>query len=381
MTTSVCLVGAGESPYTRHPDDATTTPAVLADAVRRALADAGLASTDVDGLGVCSFTLGPDHAIDLAWRMGLKLSWLMQDTNGGASAGSMLQHAVRAIEAGDANVIVLVAGDRMDASAFSRLVAEYNSATADHLSPLPMSGPNGLFAMVTQRQMAATGLEPADYGRLVVAQREWASLNPGAGYRAPLTLDDYLAAPFVAPPLRRYDCVPPVTGADAVVITSDERAGGAPRARVSAVVARYNVDDQSGAGLVTGLRECAGDLWDSASADPADVDVVSVYDDYPSMVVAQLVDLGIPGDGDLRAFLRDEVASRRLPVNTSGGQLSAGQAGSAGGMHGLVEVAQQLMGRAGNRQVDARVGVVSGYGMVLYRFGSCANATVLEAAA
>ena len=99
------------------------------------------------------------------------------------------------------------------------------------------------------------------------------------------------------------------------------------------------------------------------------------------MVVAQLVDLGIPGDGDLRAFLRDEVASRRLPVNTSGGQLSAGQAGSAGGMHGLVEVAQQLMGRAGNRQVDARVGVVSGYGMVLYRFGSCANATVLEAAA
>jgi len=381
MTTSACLIGAGESPYTRHPEPGATTSHVLVDAVRRALADAGLRSTDVDGLGLCSFTLGPDHAVDLAWRMGLRLSWLMQGTNGGASAGSMLQHAVRAVESGDASVIVLVAGDRMDAVAFADLVAQYNRATAEHLTPLPMAGPNALFAMQTQRQMAATGLEAADYGRLVVAQRQWAALNPGAVYRNALTLEDYLNAPVVAPPLGRYDCVPPVTGADAVVVTSEDRAGSAPRVRVRAVVARYNVDDQSGPGLRSGLEVCADELWDTAGLGPDDAQVVSVYDDYPSMVVAQLVDLGLVGDRPLAGFLRDRVASRELPVNTSGGQLSAGQAGSAGGMHGLVEVTRQLMGRAGERQVEARIGVVSGYGMVLYRFGSCANATVLEAAA
>ncbi len=76
----------------------------------------------------------------------------------------------------------------------------------------------------------------------------------------------------------------------------------------------------------------------------------------------------------------DAVADGRLAVNTCGGQLSAGQAGAGGGMHGLVEVVQQLRGRCGPRQVPgARLGLVSGYGMVAYRHGACANAAVLEA--
>ena len=110
------------------------------------------------------------------------------------------------------------------------------------------------------------------------------------------------------------------------------------------------------------------------------MDTVYVYDDYPAMALAQLADLGFaPDDGDLKALLR-RVGDRTLPVNTSGGQLSAGQAGCAGGMHGLVEAVTQLLGQAGERQVaGARLAVVTGYGMVLYRYGACANAVVLEA--
>ena len=109
------------------------------------------------------------------------------------------------------------------------------------------------------------------------------------------------------------------------------------------------------------------------------MDVVSVYDDYPAMALAQLVDLGFVPDGDLGGFLRRRFEDGALPVNTSGGQLSAGQAGAAGGMHGLVEAVTQLLGRADERQVDdARLAVVTGYGMVLYRYGGCANAVVLE---
>lgn len=377
---AVALVGAGERPYTRHPADALSTPQVLLSAVRRALADAGLRNQDVDGLGVSSFTLEPDHAIDLAWRLGLRLKWLMQDTNGGASAISMLQHAVRAIEAGDATVVVLVAGDRMDARAFSKLVAQYNAATASHLTPLPMAGPNALFALLTQRQMKSWELSREDYGQLVVTQRAWARRNPGAVYRTPLTMTDYLAAPMVAEPLGRYDCVPPVTGADAVVVTADDTGRGNPRARIRAVTTRYNTDDQVGDGIRTGLADSAAELWHGAGVGPSDADVISVYDDYPAMAISQLVDLGIVSPGEIRHYLAEQVATGRAAINTSGGQLSAGQAGSAGGMHGLVEVVQQLRRRAGDRQVSGRIGLVSGYGMVLYRYGSCANAAVLEAA-
>ncbi|MFB2582389.1 thiolase family protein [Herbiconiux sp. P15] len=375
----VVVAGAAQAPYTRHADPGATTPGVLAQAVRYALADAGLTTGDVDGFGVSSFTLGPDHAIDLAWRLGLRADWLMEDTNGGASAGGLLQHAMRAIESGDATVIVLVAGDHFGGDSFTRLVHTYNQATVDHLAPLPATGPNGLFAMLTQRQMARLGLEREDYGRLVVAQRSWAGLNPGAVYRDPLSLEEYLAAPMVADPLGRYDCVPPVTGADAIIVTTDDRVPGR-HPRVLAVSTAYHSSDQFGDGLRTGVAQSAPRAWELSGVGPDDIDVMSVYDDYPAIVVAQLVDLGVTSEADVARFLRDDVATRRRPVNTSGGQLSAGQAGAAGGMHGVVEVVQQLRGRAGERQVEARLGLVSGYGMVLYRHGACGNVMILEAA-
>src|SRR5581483_8950402 len=87
------IAGCGEFPYTRHPRADTTTAEVLADAGARALASAGMAPSELDGLAVSSFSLAPDHAVDLAWRLGLRLRWLMQDTNGGASGINMLQHA------------------------------------------------------------------------------------------------------------------------------------------------------------------------------------------------------------------------------------------------------------------------------------------------
>ncbi|MGO4860021.1 thiolase family protein [Arthrobacter sp. 2MCAF14] len=377
---TVSIIGTGQSPYTRHPENGTTTSHVIARAVRSALREAGLKPSDVDGFAVSSFTLIPDHAIDLAWRMGLRLTWLMQDTNGGASAGGMLQHAVRAIEAGDAKVIVLAAGDLMDGPAFAQLVASYNRATQDHLAPLPMKGPNALFAMLTTRQMESLGLTREDYGRIAIAQREWAAGNPDAVYRKALTMDEYLNAPVVAAPLGRYDCVPPVTGADAVVLVADP-GNGSPRAKVLTVRASYNDDQQAGDGLATGLRSCASAGWEESGIGPEDVGLACVYDDYPAMVVAQLADLGVlPAREDPANFIKRHIATRELPVNTSGGQLSAGQAGAAGGMHGLVEAARQLRGTAGARQIAARHAVVSGYGMVLYRYGACATMTVLEAA-
>jgi acetyl-CoA acetyltransferase len=324
---------------------------------------------------VASFTLRPDRAIDLAWRLGLRLNWCMQDEMGGASAINLLRQAWLALQAGQAETIVLVAGDHFTGADFAGLVRGYNRSAQDYLSPLGCEGPNPLFAMLTQRQMARAGLAREDYGALCVAQRLWAAGNPNAAYRDPLSLAQYLAAPMVAPPLGRLDCVPVVSGACALVLSA--RPAGIS-VRLLASDARYNDDQQEGDGLQTGIAAFAPALWQRAGLGPEDMDVLSVYDDYPAMALAQLCDLGFASIDDLPGFIARRLATRDLPVNTAGGQLSAGQAGTAGGMHGLVEVARQLLGQAGERQVrGARHGVATGYGMVQLRYGMCANAAVL----
>ncbi|NMU88343.1 thiolase family protein, partial [Achromobacter ruhlandii] len=205
MSAGPGIVGVGETPALRHPEPGCDTATLIARAVRLALDDAGLRPADVDGLGLASFTLRPDRAIDMAWRLGLTLDWCMQDEMGGASAINMLRHAWLALRAGQARTIVLVAGDHFSGADFAALVGRYNRSAQDYLSPLGCAGPNPLFAMLTQRQMAQTGLRREDYGALCVAQRAWAAGNPNAAYRQPLTLAQYLEAPMVAEPLGRLD--------------------------------------------------------------------------------------------------------------------------------------------------------------------------------
>jgi acetyl-CoA acetyltransferase len=196
-----------------------------------------------------------------------------------------------------------------------------------------------------------------------------------------MTMEEYLAAPLVADPLSRYDCVPVVAGAQAIIVAHPDHCprGRAP-VRVRAHRASFNYDNQEGDGLETGISTFAGELWQAAGARPQDIDVASIYDDYPTMVLAQLNDLGLIPDGDLARFARRDIGERRFPVNTWGGMLSAGQPGGpAGGLNGISEAVLQLQHRAGARQVkDARLAAVTGYGMTMYRYGGTAAAAVLE---
>jgi acetyl-CoA acetyltransferase len=380
---NAAIIGVGQSAYTRHPPPGQTAHTFIRDAVVAALHDAGVAARDVDGMAVSSFSLAPDTAVDLAWRLSLSLRWLLQDWNGGSAAMNMLGHALRGIETGAASVILVVAGDATGLGGYAKIAANYNRATRDHLAPLGHGGPNGVYALVTARQMNAYGLAKSDYGRVAIAQRQWAALNPFAVYRQPLTMEDYLAAPMVADPLTRYDCVPVVAGAQAVVIAHPDRCphGRAP-VRVRAIRHSFNDDNQEGDGLQTGIAGFADEFWQAAGVRPEDIDVASVYDDYPAMVLAQLDDLGFIPDHDLQRFARQNIDERRFPLNTFGGMLSAGQPGGpAGGLNGISEAVLQLQHRAGDRQVrDARLAVTTGYGMTVYRYGGTAAAAVLERA-
>jgi len=194
-----------------------------------------------------------------------------------------------------------------------------------------------------------------------------------------MSLHDYLNAPVVADPLCVYDCVPVVTGADAVIVCAPDEPTEKKAVAIRALKISINPDDQQGDGLRTGLAEVADDLWRDAGIGSGEIDMAMVYDDYPAMALVQLADLGFAGDGDVRALIHERIATRQIPVNTSGGQLSAGQAGAAGGLHGVVEAVRQLRREAGERQVaGARTALVAGYGMVCYRYGACAGATILE---
>jgi acetyl-CoA acetyltransferase len=186
---------------------------------------------------------------------------------------------------------------------------------------------------------------------------------------------------MVADPLNRYDCVPVVAGAQAIVLAHPDRAphGRAPVA-VSAIRNSFNYDNQAGDGLATGISTFADELWRAAKAQPQDIDLACIYDDYPAMVLAQLDDLGMIPGHDLKTYAREAIGARKFPLNTHGGMMSAGQPGGpAGGLNHIAEAVLQLQHRAGARQVgNARRAVVTGYGMTMYRYGGTAAAAVLE---
>jgi acetyl-CoA acetyltransferase len=294
---------------------------------------------------------------------------------------AMLGHALRAVEIDAASPILVVGGDATGLAGYAKVASNFNIVTREHLAPLGHGGPNGVYALVTARQMKKYRLEKSDYGQIAVAQRAWAAKNPFAVYRTPMTMEEYLAAPMVADPLSRYDCVPVVAGAQAIVVAHPDRAPrGRSGVRVRAIRHSFNHDHQQGDGLQTGISTFADELWQTAGVRPGDIDVASIYDDYPTMVLAQLNDLGLIPGNDLARFCRREIGERRFPLNTWGGMLSAGQPGGpAGGLNGISEAVLQLQQRAGERQVkDARLAVASGYGMTMYRYGGTAGAAILE---
>ncbi len=378
---NTAIVGVGQSAYTRRPEPGALAHHFIRDAVVAALDDAGMKLGEIDGLALSSMSIGPDQAVDVAWRLGLSLRFLHQDTNGGSSSISAFGAAVRAIEMGAAKTVLVAAGDATGLEGYAKLAANFNRAIRDHAAALGYGGPNTAYALLTARQMKHYGLDKSDYGHMAIAQRIWAAGNPYAVYRDPMTMDDYLNAPGVVDPLCRFDCVPVVAGGQAVILSAPDRTPkGRPKVRVRALGYSFNHDHQATDGLKTGASIFAKDLWEQAGAGPDDIDVASIYDDYPAMVVAQLDDLGFMPDHDAKRFIANRIRDRSFPVNTWGGMLSAGQPGGpAGCLNGVSEITLQLQGRAGARQVpDAKLGLTTGYGMTMYRYGATAGAAILE---
>jgi acetyl-CoA acetyltransferase len=378
---SIGILGYGETAYAKRTD--RTLIALLADAARPALASAGLEKVDIDGIAVSSFELAPDNAVTLAEQFGLSVSWAYIGTAGGAGPVASVINAIRAVEAGDAKVVLCLSGDNYDVAGHYRLMDRFNKALINYGTPNGFGGANGLFGIIQRKHMETYGTRPEDLGRIAVGQRASARLNENALLRGPMTIEDYLAARVIADPIRLYDCVMPCAGADAVIVGALDHAPRGKGVRVLSGYERHNHPAGEIAPLRGGWELFRDALWREAGIAPQEVDFVQAYDDYPIMVAIQLEDLGFCSKGEVGPFLSRRTCSfdGSFPLNTNGGQLSCGQAGAAGGMIGLVEAVRQLRGEAGAFQVQgAARGLVSGYGMVGYGHGLSTSSVVLERA-
>lgn len=370
-------------PYERHSHRSATW--WLGRALRDLVAGAGLNKADIDGFAAASFSLAPDPVVALTRQFGLSIRWLESVRLGGASGIVMLRRAARAVQSGEATVVACVAGGTHRPDLLREVVSHFSTASQDAVYPYASGGPNGSFALITDHYMRRTGALRTDFGKLCVAQRDNALRFPHALMKHSLGLEEYLAAPSVAPPLGLYDCVMPCAGAEAFLVMHADtaRSAGLPAARLAAAFERHNGFPDDPVQDRLGIAVDADDLWAAAGVRPADVDFVQTYDDYPVISMLQFEALGLCARGEAPQFVRhhDLRVDGSLPHNTSGGQLSVGQADAGGGSLGLVEAIRQLTGTALGGQVrDARSGLVSGFGMIAYDRGLSTAAAVLASA-
>ena len=352
---------------------------VLAELVRAS----GLAKQAIDGLSIASFGIGPDTAVGLTQHLGVSPRWLDHVPMGGASGVVAVRRAARAVQAGDADVVACIGADTNHVDSFRMMLGGFSQFARDATYPYGSGGPNAMFAFITAHYMRTQGAKREDFGRLCVAQRSNALATPHAMFKKPLTLDEYLGARPIAAPIHLFDCVMPCAGGEGVLVMSEARARdhGLRFARLRGAIERHNAYADDPIMVRGGWRVDRAELYAQAGVQPADIDFVQLYDDYPVIVMMQYEDLGFCGEGEAAAFARSHTLTcdGSLPTNTSGGQLSVGQAGAAGGYIGLVEAVRQLSGQPlGQAVPQARIGLVSGFGMVTYDRCLCTGALILS---
>lgn len=379
MTAKAIISGIGISAIGRNTDVSALD--LTEQASRAAIADAGLSPADIDGVA----TLGDTPPAEASARLGIAPRYHGE----GYSRGGLLSYvmaATEAVEQGRARHVLIYRTVKMKGGNITAKDADEArkrgpkaQAAATATLPTMMADTPQLLAyhgfaatnwlgMHCQRHMALYGTTKEQLGWLAINSRRNAALNPLAVLREPITMDDYLAAPMISTPFGRLDCDIPIDGSAAFVVSHPGYAADAP----NAAPAIEAFGGSTGPGAWT-LRpdypamasvDAAAEMWSKTDLKPADIDIAQLYDGFTFLTFAWLEALGICERGGAGPFV--EGATRialdgALPLNTYGGQLSAGR------LHGhwsLHEACLQLRREAGDRQVakPLRVAAVSNGG-------------------
>lgn len=345
---------------------------ITAESCWRAVADAGLKMSDIDGLVTASVT-NFQPSLSLGEYLGVKPKFSDTNSIGGSSFVSHLITASMALNYGLCRHVLVAYGSTQRTGVGRAEQGKMKSM----LDPQPYEAPYRPFnpptayALAAARHMHQYGTTREQLAEVAVAARKWAQLNPAAFTRDPLNIADVLKARMVSDPLTVRDCCLVTDGAGAYVLTRADRAKELPRPpayMLGVGAAHWHRQISCMPDLtVTATSESGPQAFAMAGLKPVDVDVIELYDAFTINVILFLEDLGFCRKGEGGAFVSGGhiAPGGKLPVNTNGGGLSCVHPGMYG-IFTLIEAVEQLRGAAGERQVKgAEVALAHGNGGVL----------------
>lgn len=357
------VVGIAHSDLGEVPEH--TPLDLIAQATTRALADAGLKKSDIDGI-FCTGGGADMPAIAACDYLGLKPKVMESTMTGGSSFVHYLQWAALALEAGLCETALITYGSNLKTGrGRMRLPANIHEAAYKPRNPVSS------YALAAARHMHEYGTTREQLGEVALAARAWAQLNPAALMRDPLSMEDVLAARMVVDPLSVRDCCLVNDGGGAVIMVGAERAKDFPQTPayllgVAAEHSHWEIAEM--ADLTTTAAARSGPrAFEMAGLKPADVDVLELYDAFTINTIMFLEDLGYCKKGEGGAFVEGGTIAPggRLAVNTNGGGLSCIHPGMYG-IFLIIEAVTQLRGAGGERQIDgAEIALVHGNGGTL----------------
>ncbi|WP_380875964.1 thiolase [Sphingomonas sp. DBB INV C78] len=331
-----------------------------------ALADAGMALGEVDGLFIC---LPDDLLAGLSFAEYLGLAPRFTDNNrtGGSAFMSHMITAALALEAGYIDVALIAYGSNQRSSG-GKLATPIRSNRYE--APYRPIFPLSSYALAAARHIHDFGTTREQLAEVAVAARLWANGNPEAFATGPLTIEDVLSSRMISSPISVRDCCLVTDGAAAIVMTRLDRARDARKPPIpllgAAAATWWNAISQADDITTTAAAESGARAYAMAGIGPGDVDVVQLYDAFTINVILFLEDLGFCAKGEGGAFVSGGriAPGGSLPVNTNGGGLSCCHPGMYG-LFAIVEAARQLRGEAANQIGGVEVALAHGNGGTL----------------
>lgn len=356
------IAGIGATDFSKNSGRSTLRLAV--EACEAAMKDAGVSADMIDGM--ITYTTDENHEIDLCRSLGVeKLTHFSRIHHSGGAACGTIHQAAMAVASGACNYcLVYRAFNERSEQRFGAGVQERPPTPTPMDVDFGWSSPFGLLtpaswvAMFASRYMHEYGATTEDFGRVSVAARRHAANNPNAHfYQKPITLEDHQNSRWIVKPLRLLDCCQETDGAQALLVTSVERARdlkGKPA--VISAAAQGSCDDQQMMKSyyrkdISGLPEmelCADQLYRNAEITPGDIQAAILYDHFTAGVLPQLEAYGFCDRGEAKDFIKDgniELGGR-LPINTHGGQIGEAY---LHGMNGIAEGVRLIRGDSCNQ--------------------------------
>jgi acetyl-CoA acetyltransferase len=349
---------------------------VQARAAKAALDEARIPMRDVDGLFVAGLwgVPGPGQlpSVTLGEYLGIHPRFADSTNIGGSAFEAHVAHAAIAIERGLCDVALIVYGSMQKSERSRTLGGRPAILTMQFENVWGIPQPVGGYALAARRHMHEFGTTEEQLAEVAVATRKWAAMNPAATMRDPLTIDDVMASPRIADPLKLLDCCLVTDGAGAIVMTTAEnaRAHGARATYVRGfgeAHTHWSIGAMPDLARLTAAEMAGSRAFDMAGIGHDAIDVVECYDSFTITVLMTLEALGFckPGEGGAFVSGQRTAPGGDFPLNTNGGGLSYCHPGMYG-IFLLIEAVRQLRGQAGDRQVPgAQTALVHGTGGTL----------------